>query len=59
MGSAPAMRRRVDRWAAYDLRLELIGDEFRSRAEAATACQHRSSGEKKIPMREILASASS
>jgi hypothetical protein len=46
---------RADRWAAYDRRLEFIGQDYGSRAQAATACRHKTHGEKKLPIGDILA----
>jgi hypothetical protein len=45
---------RVDLWAAYNRRLELIGEGYGSRGQAATACWHRCNGEPKIRMSEML-----
>jgi hypothetical protein len=41
-------------WAAYTRQLELIGEHYGSRAQAATACWHCCRGEKKISIAEIL-----
>jgi hypothetical protein len=40
-------------WAAYTRQLELIGDRYGSRGDAALACYHRCSGEPPIPMRDV------
>jgi hypothetical protein len=48
---------RADRWAAYDRQLNLLGEGYGSRAQAATACRHDCIGKKRIAMRDILEAA--
>jgi hypothetical protein len=49
------VRHSAARWSAYTRTLELIGDNYGSRGQAAVACAHRAAGKQKIPMAEILA----
>jgi hypothetical protein len=37
---------RTGRWAAYDRSMNPLGEDYGSRGQAATACYHRSVGEK-------------
>jgi hypothetical protein len=48
---------RLDLWAAYDRRLKPIGEGYRSRGKAATACLHDCVGKPKIPVRDFVAVA--
>jgi len=41
------------RWCAYTRTMEQIGDRYKSRADAATACYHRSHGSQPIRMSEF------
>jgi hypothetical protein len=44
----------ADRWAAYDRSMNLLGENFGSQGQAATACWHSCSGKPKILIHDLL-----